>query len=195
MEREPLRPAHLASVVVLMVGMALTASAALAVAGIDLSCLDFCVGSEPGAWHVFGAPAVFSILAALMLTVGIVVAVKSRLFPALALPGRSWAALLSFGGPVRTPFEWIRLWVATMLIAGVLAAASMFVSLIVGFSGDLSSSTGPSPFAETAAHAILVFVSMVAYVAALLAVFSVVCLLVGVVGFGVRSGLQSEKLR
>lgn len=197
-ERGRLRPAHLASVVILALGLALTAAAAIAIARTDLSCLDFCVGIPTNsgarrALHVFGAPVTFSALAAMTLTVGLVAAVRSDLRSALSLSGRSWAALLSAGGPVRTPFEWIRLWIATAVISGVLTLACLFVSLIVGFTGDLSRETGSSPFGEATANAVLTLVAMVALFALLLGVFSLMCLAIGVIGFGVRSGQQSER--
>lgn len=141
----------------------------------------------------------FAVIAIAALGVGLILARRSGLASGWAWSGRSWAELLTPGGPVRTPFEWIRVGIATALGAGLLLLVAGAVRVGAGWLSQASVlRTLGSPDAAVAqglAAAVGIFALIVGLAALLLAVLAIASLAVGIIGLGLRSGASSMSLR
>jgi hypothetical protein len=141
----------------------------------------------------------FVVIAIATLSVGLVLARRSGLAGGWVWSGRSWAELLTPGGPVRTPFEWIRVGIATALGAGAVLLVACAVRVGAGWlrhASVLRTRSSPDAAVEQGiATAVGVFALIVGLAALLLTVLAIVSLAVGVIGLGLRSGASSMSLR
>jgi hypothetical protein len=170
------------SAVLVAVGAALVGSALLMVRHLD----------------AFGVVA-FSMIAVATLSSGLVLARRSALFTGWSWSGRTWSEVLTPGGPVRSPFEWIRVGIATSLGATLLlvvsAALLAGVRRLTGGSVVQTLAASDASFSGGIAAAGGILAMLLGLAAFLLGVFAVLSLVVGVIGLGLRSGASSMSLR
>ena len=143
--------------------------------------------------------ATFSAFAVAAIGGGLVLARLSGLFRNWSWSGRSWSELLTPGGPVRSPFEWIRVGIATFLGSILLLLVAFGVCAGVGWldapSVGQAVAASDASFEQGVALAVGILAMLVGLAAVLLAAFAVVSLAVGVIGLGLRSGASSMSLR
>lgn len=164
------------------------------------------VGAALSAAAVLMAPhmdpvgkATFSALAVATLVGGLVLARRSWLFTGWSWSGRTWSELLTPGGPVRSPFEWIRVGIATALGSILVLLVAVAIRAGVRWLNDASVAQlligSDASFGQGIAGAAGVLALLLALAALLLGVFAVVTLAVGIIGLGLRSGASSMSLR
>jgi hypothetical protein len=143
--------------------------------------------------------ATFSALAVATLVGGLVLAGRSGLFTGWSWSGRTWPELLTPGGPVRSPFEWIRVGIATALGSILVLLIAVAILTGVGWLNDASVAqlltASDASFGQGIAGAAGILALLLALAALLLGVFTVVSLAVGIIGLGLRSGASSMSLR
>ena len=174
--------ARIVSAVLVMVGVAFFAADALMFRRMDAA-----------------GVAVLTAIAVAALAGGLVLARRSGLLRGWVWSGRSWAELLTPGGPVRTPFEWIRVGIAAAVGAIVVYLVAWVVRVGAAWLNHasaprtLASHSGALEQGVVAAAVILAL--LIALAALLLGAFAIVSLAIGIIGLGLRSGASSMSLR
>lgn len=142
---------------------------------------------------------VFAAFAVATLTGGLVLARRSGLFVGWAWSGRPWSEVLTPGGPVRSPFEWIRVGVAAS--AGAVLVLLVAVALFAGIAWRNDQRFAQplvvhdATFGQGILGAVGVLGVLVGLAGLLLGIFAVGSLVIGVIGAGLRSGATSMSLR
>jgi hypothetical protein len=161
------------SATMLAVGAALVVSAVLTAPHDDLA----------------GA-AIFSAVAVVALIAGLVLARRSGLFAHGSWSGRSWSELLTPGGPVRSPFEWIRVCLAATLGSALILLVALALAAFARSGVAFEASFGQGVITAVGILALIFGIAAI-----LLGAFALVALAVGVIGLGLRSGASSMSLR
>jgi hypothetical protein len=168
--------------VLVVVGTALFVSAALMVRYVEL-----------------GEVAAFAAVAAAMVGVGLWLARRAGLFTGWLWSGRPWSELLTPGGPVRAPFEWIRVGIAATLGTILVLLVAVAVLAGAGWLND-ASFTAAVAVSDTSleqgiAGATRILALFLGLSALLLGIFAIASFAIGLIGLGLRSGASSMSLR